>query len=166
MEMHILSGTLLDNIKKNIYYNKQIPEDWSDNLKKLATTAVLAAVRYTDPNSEENLAAEPIHIDPRVFHAAIGIATEGTELIEALYTSISNNIELDTVNILEEMFDVFWYMCIGHDAMNASIEQTLSVGFEKLRNRYPDKFTQDHAINRNLESEREILEHIKDPKTY
>ena len=156
MKLHILSGTLLDNIKKNIFYNKPISDDWDNIL-----TEILPLTKeITSLDDINQLSSETININPRIFHSAVGIATEGTELVEALYNSISDNVELDTVNVLEEIFDVFWYQLIAHDAINANIENTLNIGFDKLRKRYPEKFTSDSAINRNLEAEREILENI------
>lgn len=157
MKLHILSGTLLDNIKKNIFYNKPISDDWDEILTEI--TQLTKEISSLDDINE--LSRNIININPRIFHSAVGIATEGAELVEALYKSIDDNIELDTVNVLEESFDVLWYLLIGHDAMNANMENTLNVGFDRLRKRYPEKFTSDNAINRNLESEREILENIK-----
>lgn len=39
-----------------------------------------------------------------------------------------------------------------------TIEQGRETNIAKLRKRYPDKFTEDAALNRNLEAERKILE--------
>lgn len=162
MELFILSGNLLDNIKKKIYYNKPIPDCWTDNVRQLGLAAnSLAASEFVNNkvlNSDAD--KETLSVDPRLFHAMIGIATEGTELVEALYKSIRENVEMDTVNVLEEMFDAMWYVFIGHDALNKSLDDTLNVGFDKLKARYPEKFESNLAINRDVEAERTILEQV------
>lgn len=47
---------------------------------------------------------------PPLLHAAIGIATESTELMKAFF--YKNERELDRVNIAEEIGDILWYVAV------------------------------------------------------
>lgn len=155
LSMFIASGNLLDMIKKNVYYGKPIDiETWENRVHQSYQAVSFLSYDESSPWNDK----VSIEIDPRVFHAIVGICTESTELAEAVTQVIENGIELDTVNIREELFDHMWYWLIGHDAINQNPEDTLEMGFEKLRRRYPDKFTSHNAINRDIDAEREILE--------
>jgi NTP pyrophosphatase (non-canonical NTP hydrolase) len=65
---------------------------------------------------------------------------------------------LDEVNLKEEMGDLFWYLAIMADTLGVSFEEIQERNIEKLKARYGEKFTDEKAINRNLETERSILE--------
>jgi len=138
---------MLDAFKKNVFYGKDI--DW-----KAAGDAIheIAYISLSQYSTDKGLRAE-LDIDPRVFHALIGVATEATELMEAL-----SEDKLDYVNILEEFGDINWYEAIGIDAMNGNFEKVLTTNIEKLRKRFPEKFTSEDAIERNLDEERNTLE--------
>jgi NTP pyrophosphatase (non-canonical NTP hydrolase) len=43
-------------------------------------------------------------------------------------------------------------------ALKSDLEEELTKNIDKLRARFPDKYTDYHAVNRNLEVERQILE--------
>ena len=98
---------------------------------------------------------DEMSINPRIFHAIVGISTESTELLEALDFS---GKELDNVNICEEFGDLDWYKAIGCDEFNISWDTILNTVIAKLKARYPENFTSKDAINRDLDKEREILD--------
>jgi NTP pyrophosphatase (non-canonical NTP hydrolase) len=153
MQMFIAAGNMLDAIKKNVFYGKPIDNNgWNSQLGTVINTHTALASTTNTSNVVD------LPIDPRLFHALIGIATESTELIEAIVKAVENGTDIDQVNVREEMFDVMWYILIGHDALGKSLNETLDMGFEKLRHRYPDKFTVDSAIHRDVDKERSILE--------
>jgi hypothetical protein len=62
------------------------------------------------------------------------------------------------VNLLEEFGDLAWYQAIGIDEAGGSLDKVLDRVIAKLRARYPEKFTSENAINRDLVKERAILE--------
>lgn len=151
LEIFILSGQILDMFKKNVFYGK--PIDWERVESKLGKIEMNSGAGFADHKVD-------LEIDPRVFHALIGTATEATELMEILHDSFESGeaFHLDYVNILEEFGDINWYEAIAIDAMNGDFESILKTNIEKLRKRFPEKFTSEKAINRNLEDERETLE--------
>lgn len=94
----------------------------------------------------------------RLLHAVIGLETEVGELQDALKKSIFYGKPLDKVNIAEEIGDAFWYMAILSDTLGVSFEEIMEKNIAKLKARYGDKFTESAALNRDLDTERKILE--------
>lgn len=94
----------------------------------------------------------------RILHPILGINTESGELTDALKKFIFYGKDLDVTNVKEEVGDLFWYIAILCDNLNISFEEIWETNIEKLAARYPDKFTEKDALNRNLNKERKILE--------
>jgi NTP pyrophosphatase (non-canonical NTP hydrolase) len=61
-------------------------------------------------------------------------------------------------NVKEEIGDLMWYIGVFCKKNNLNLEEIMETNIKKLAARYPDKFTQKAAINRNLDAERAILE--------
>lgn len=149
-------GGILDQFKKNVFYNKPFKlQEIKDavavaqlNVEGLVTDLEMG----TFPSSQP---ANDLPVNPRYFHAVVGVATEAVELLEALDLLSPT---LDKTNLLEEFGDLNWYEAIGIDEAGGTFEQVLERVIAKLRARYPDKFTSENAINRDLVKERQILE--------
>lgn len=118
------------------------------------------ALQTESQPSDEQLS----RVNLRILHALMGLQTETGELTDAVKRHIFYGTPLDKVNLVEEIGDVFWYIAILLDELKvdvgdkASIEHAMKVNIEKLRARYPNKFTEYDAVNRDLDSERKILE--------
>lgn len=142
----------LDQLKKYIFYGRETEltnasykqyEHFkgSKNLQDVADkTSVL--------NDQTNI---------RLFHGIVGIATESGELLEALRHLIVAGT-LDGVNIGEEIGDVNWYEEIIGDTLGFKVDDVNEAVIKKLKARFPDKFNGASANNRDLNTEREILE--------
>jgi NTP pyrophosphatase (non-canonical NTP hydrolase) len=125
-----------DKVKKALFYGKSVPlPRWKIN-----------------DSFKEN------HELKNVLHAILGIYTEAGELLEHLHDVLCGKKELDPVNILEELGDLNWYEAMLHREMNTTFSQAWDKNIQKLKLRYGDKFTTDRAINRDLDSERKLLE--------
>src|SRR5688572_11699064 len=96
--------------------------------------------------------------DLNMLHGAIGIVTEAGELLDAFKRNIYYGKELDKVNVKEEIGDLMWYIAILAREMDFDFEDILQTNIDKLKSRYPEKFTEQHALNRDLGKERDILE--------
>jgi len=94
----------------------------------------------------------------RVLHAAMGLATEAAEFLDALKKHLFYGKPLDRVNLGEEMGDLEWYLAIARDALQMDRRQIEATVVDKLKARYPDGFTEGRAEVRHLVNEREILE--------
>lgn len=96
--------------------------------------------------------------DDRLLHSGIGIATESGEFLDALKKHIFYGKPLDRTNLKEELGDLLWYVAIACDELGATFEELQEVNIAKLTARYPEKFSLERAENRDLETERKILE--------
>lgn len=94
----------------------------------------------------------------RLLHGAIGLCTEAGELQDALKKHLIYGKSLDVVNVLEEAQDCLWYLAVILHACGSSFEDAFERNIAKLHARFPDKFTEDKALNRDLDAEREALE--------
>jgi NTP pyrophosphatase (non-canonical NTP hydrolase) len=151
----IAAGSMLDQLKKNMYYGKPVKtEMWEQHVRAIRDHINHLSTGVYLPLTQQ----QPLDIDTRVLHAVIGIATESTELVEAIYHRVNSGLEIDRVNLLEELGDVNWYQAILVDALSGDWEKILDTNIAKLRARYPEKFTSEAAIDRDIDTERTILE--------
>lgn len=97
----------------------------------------------------------------RLLHAGIGLSTESGEFLDALKKHIFYGKELDKVNLVEEVGDLFWYIAIVADELGFKIEDVMDNNISKLKARYGEKFSEEKAENRDLETERNILDKQK-----
>lgn len=94
----------------------------------------------------------------RLLHAAIGMCTESAELLDMLKKHIFYGKPIDWVNAKEEVGDNQWYVGLAIDVMRTTMNEVLTVNINKLKLRYPEKFTESDAIKRDIVAERELLE--------
>jgi len=97
-------------------------------------------------------------VTPRIEHAIYGVVTEAGELMGAIKKAKIYGQDLDRVNLIEEMGDLMWYLALLSDDLGVDFEDLWKENIEKLEARYPEKYTDELAINRNVKNEREILE--------
>ena len=97
-------------------------------------------------------------INRRLDHAADGLCTESGEVKDIMKRSKFYGKNIDIVNYKEELGDILWYIAIACDALDCTFEELMEKNIEKLRIRYPEKFTHDNALNRDLIAERKSLE--------
>lgn len=142
VERFIATTDDLDHYKKLKYYGRALKPE----LAARKTQMTVQQFERSDDGAE------------KVFHAAIGIATEGGEILEALYKAKWSGEKLDVVNLKEELGDLFFYMAILFREFDLKLEDVLQINHDKLEKRYGKKFTEEAAINRDLQAERDILE--------
>lgn len=96
--------------------------------------------------------------DLDVLHCLVGMQTELGELADPYKKQIYYGRELDKTNVAEEIADQMWYIVNLARIENIDLVKALQNNIAKLKVRFPDKFTEQNAIERNLEAEREQLE--------
>lgn len=94
----------------------------------------------------------------RLVHAAQGMSTETGEFTDVLKKWIFYGSPVDEVNLEEELGDLMWYVAEAANALGANLGKIMATNIDKLRARYPEKFKEYDALNRNLAVERKILE--------
>lgn len=118
---------------------------------------VKLAVRTEAPVTEEVI--KRLTKSARLVHAALGKLTEIGEFADELKKHIFYGKPLDPVNLMEEIGDGAWYDALALDSMGGSdLDFVLEKVIAKLKKRYPEKFTEKDALNRDLEAERKVLE--------
>ncbi len=139
LQQAIAMGQQVDAVKKSLFYGKP-----------LAATHPALVLQGSDlPASGLN---------PDVLHAALGLYTEATELLEACLAVMQGGV-LDEVNAFEECGDAEWYLAMLYRALGRTPEEAKAANIAKLKARYPDQFATQQAVKRDLESERRVLEH-------
>ena len=132
-----------DDLKKYIYYGKQ-----PSSVFFSIDTDTYHLFKHANV-SNENI---------RLLHAGLGLLTEAEEFLQPVLKSILEGVDLDKTNLKEELGDSQWYGAIACDALGTTFEAEQERNIAKLTARYPEKFTEDKAINRDLATERGILE--------
>jgi NTP pyrophosphatase (non-canonical NTP hydrolase) len=150
-----LSATQLRSIIQGILHGN----DPLDNAKKALFYG--APIRFVTPVTSPHVEGVYGSINPDLIHGVLGMVTESIELLEALDKALRGD-GLDTVNISEELGDIFWYMALMSRALGVSFEQIQEANINKLKARYPEKFSQEKALSRDLETERGVLEESLD----
>lgn len=153
LKLFITVGTLLDYTKKGVFYNNYAKYDanYVDLLHELNDGVLqLANIGNVERSTVTDL-------DFRLFHGLLGTLTESSELAEHLLKLIEDG-SIDKAGIMEEAGDSDWYKAITFDALGASEAVSRTNVIDKLRVRYPEKYSDDAAANRNLAAEREKLE--------
>jgi len=150
----VIVGNLADFIKKNAAYNKPIDiAKWNELVARLS--AILPFIE--ELTAESFVSNDTIDINTRLFHGIFGMFTESTELMEALQIAKEEK-SWDGVNLAEECADLSWYQVLVMDEIKISMSSALEACIEKLKARFPQKYSDESAINRNVTTERSILE--------
>jgi len=95
--------------------------------------------------------------DVNLVHGAIGISTEAGEILDAVKKHVFYGKPIDPINMKEELGDVLWYMALIAEHCGFTFDEAMQSNVSKLQKRFPEKFTEDQAINRNLDAEKEAL---------
>jgi NTP pyrophosphatase (non-canonical NTP hydrolase) len=155
MQLFILSAQILDLFKRQVFYKKDFADD------QLAP--LLSQIHQISAPDNGERCADTIDVNPRILHASMGFATEAGEIMEALVDSMEGEA-FDRVNFMEELGDLNWYQAIAMDETGLNIKDILTKNIDKLKARFPDKFSEHRAVERDLERERDILEAAHDGK--
>jgi NTP pyrophosphatase (non-canonical NTP hydrolase) len=109
--------------------------------------------------SRETHNHDPIAIrNVRILHSIIGLGGEVGELCTEFQRHTFYGKDVDLINLKEEYGDILWYVAEGLNALGISMEDVMKANIAKLKVRYPTKFTEDKAANRDLSAERAALE--------
>jgi NTP pyrophosphatase (non-canonical NTP hydrolase) len=141
----IRAGNVLDKLKKSLFYGKPYEEQQFASYDGIRNEMMMTIFPELKQDEVDTI------------HGILGIATESTELVEALVKWLEG-APLDSVNIAEENGDIMWYqaLLLAIAGRTFSTEQVRNIA--KLRARFPDKYSDDAANNRDLDTERKVLE--------
>ena len=81
-------------------------------------------------------------------HAALGVAGEAGELVDAVKKYTIYNKPLDLENVVEELGDLEFYMEMLRQKLSISRHETLQHNIDKLSVRYKDGYSDKQAQDR------------------
>lgn len=99
-----------------------------------------------------------VTINSRILHAIMGMVTETGELMDLLKKHIFYGKLYSKAQLEDELGDTIWYLILLCNALGISMEKIMEKNIAKLRVRYPEKFTSENALNRDLKKEEEVFE--------
>lgn len=97
-------------------------------------------------------------LDPDIVHAWLGVTTECGESGDVVKKALIYGKEPDLVNLDEEMGDKLWYLALYCHRRQITFEYLFEQNIAKLQARFPDKFTEADALNRDVVAERKVLD--------
>ena len=83
-----------------------------------------------------------------LLNGAMGLCGESGEVIDLLKKHLHHGHPLDRENMLKELGDVAWYLAETAYALDYDLETVLQKNIEKLKERYPEGFSEERSINR------------------
>jgi NTP pyrophosphatase (non-canonical NTP hydrolase) len=78
----------------------------------------------------------------------LGLVGEAGEVVEVIKKHLFHGHELDKDKLVKEMGDCVWYLALGCEILDVSLEEVINKNINKLKERYPNGFSFDKSINR------------------
>jgi NTP pyrophosphatase (non-canonical NTP hydrolase) len=91
-------------------------------------------------------------VSPQLEHSVIGMSSEIGEVVDIIKKAKIYGKKLDQNKLKEEIGDALWYIALFLDSVDSSFEEVWEKNIEKLKKRYPVKFTKDDALERKDEN--------------
>ncbi len=137
---------LANLVKRELIYGKPFDEEAAQEIMDFPSAPV-----FTDHKTLTQEQAELVH-------HALGLFTEAGEVLEAVFKHTMEGAELDKSNLAEEIGDVSWYAAGLCRLLGTTFETEMRRNIAKLAKRYPDRYTDEAALNRDLDAERKVVE--------
>ena len=104
-------------------------------------------------------------VNERILHGILGIVDEAGEFIKLVKDRIYYNKPDNMTNLKEELGDLWWYYTLLLDEIaildgktpEETFSEILNMNRAKLESRYPDKYSDEKAQNRDLGAEEKAL---------
>lgn len=83
-----------------------------------------------------------------LIHATLGLSSEVGEFASTVKAHIMYGRTADVENLEEELGDIWWYFNLACNAIGTTPNRIIEMNIEKLKIRYPEKYTDDDALER------------------
>ena len=152
----IVADISIDELFVAIQPNEQSrkeAKEWIRKENRMTPNQYQLAAKRTFPNTaiQKDRIIEKLRLMPelsQILVAGMKLSSESGELNDALVKHICYNQPLDIENIIEECGDLLWYIALILDHCNIDMEVCMAENIEKLKIRYPEKFTEKDAVER------------------
>ena len=109
-------------------------------------------MKFNDYQHKSRKTAKYPSIGHPVIYPALGLVNEAGEVagkIKKVFRDKDGVINGETRSALKaELGDVLWYLAEAASAAGISLEEIAQLNVDKLRQRYPEGFSQERSINR------------------
>lgn len=139
----LVVNAMADAYKKSLFYGRH-PEEG---------LPLLGHVRASDEVRKASSTVDMQKGNVDLLHAALGMLTESIEFFEEVFKSFTIDDEMDEAHAREELGDLLWYQAIALNELKTTFEAEAARNIAKLKARYPEKFTEEAAVNRDTEAE-------------
>ena len=85
-----------------------------------------------------------------LINGVMGLCGEAGEAIDIVKKHLHQGHELDREKLVKELGDIAWYLAETAAALDISLEEVLERNIEKLRSRYPEGFSTERSVNREV----------------
>lgn len=92
--------------------------------------------------------AKRMNDDADLMHAALGLAGEAGEFADCAKRYLVYAKPLDRVNAIEEVGDILWFCALACNTLGVNMADVAAKNIDKLRERYPEKYTDQLAADR------------------
>lgn len=99
----------------------------------------------------------PKDFNTQMLHGILGVTSEAGELSDHLKRHTFYGTPFDAGNVKEECGDLLWYIALICRTCGFTLEEVMEANIAKLKRRFPEGFTEHHALNRDLENEMEVF---------
>ncbi len=87
----------------------------------------------------------------RLNYTALGLTGESGEVADMIKKVLYHDHPLDRAALSKELGDVLWYLAVMADSLDLSLEQVAQENVTKLRRRYPEGFSAERSLYRDVD---------------
>lgn len=81
-------------------------------------------------------------------NSVMGLCGESGEACDLVKKHLFHGHELDREALIKELGDVAWYLAEAAAALDISLDEVFERNIEKLKQRYPEGFSEEKSMNR------------------
>ena len=85
-----------------------------------------------------------------LINGVMGLCGESGEAIDIVKKWLAQGHELDKEKLAKELGDICWYLAETATALDLSLEDIMTANIQKLKKRYPEGFSVEKSINREV----------------
>jgi len=103
---------------------------------------------FTQYQNQAMRTAKPGDTNFNLTHAAFGVSGEAGEFADCIKKYLIYGKQLDRENATEELGDLLWFIALACSALGTTMDKVAQANIDKLRRRYPEKYSDQHALAR------------------
>ena len=86
-----------------------------------------------------------------LINGVMGLCGESGEANDIVKKHLAQGHELDKEHLAKELGDIAWYLAETAYAIGYPLEEIFQMNIDKLKKRYPEGFSTERSLSRNVE---------------